>query len=370
MSSPVPNALPWASAAGLAVLIAGVVAGQIGAGAGSASQTSMVSAAAAQAAPKSAAPAAAADTAKAGATAARTGAGAKKAVAGPTDRNVTVVPSEVAAALDTAREHIGSLAKAPVKAARAFSFPAADYSLQLSSAALVPTKSMASPSGVGYSAVDLTKTAGAPAGACDIVGAGYWLSGPVERGLPNPTASKAHASAAGRTATPAIYSGPGVHWDAACASDTSGRAIANTVHLAGVEGIGSTVSASVDRHTGAYVGTARSYVLGLATASGALDSVTSLVQVRAEEGRQPVITYRVSIADGKRHLTLAGTNVSADRLPEQFAEQVHARAKAVEAFAPAVRVVLPQPTDHSLTAPLVLVGNAALGEARFLGRFR
>jgi hypothetical protein len=369
MSSPLPRALPWASAAGVAVLVAGVVAGQLGAGADDSPTASMASAAApaAPAAPEAAAPEVVEDMPEAGVSGTEEEAAATTEV---TESDVTVVPASVARALDTATEHLGALRKAPAeRAAKGFSFLVAGYSATLSSAALVPVKS-AAPAGVGYSAVTLTKKPAVATGACDIVGAGYWLSDPVERAYRNPTASRAHQSAAATTSTPAVYTGPGVRWDAACASDTSGRAVANTAEVAQAEGMGSTVSASVDRRTGTYVGTARSYVVGVRTPSGVLDSVTSLVQVKVADGAEPLVTYRVKLVDGSRTVTLAGTDVPADRLGEQFGQQTAAKSAGVEAFAAkGVQVVLPQGSAHTLTAPLVLAGSAAIGEARFTGRF-
>jgi hypothetical protein len=65
------------------------------------------------------------------------------------------------------------------------------------------------------------------------------------------------------------------------------------VDVNGVQAVGSTAQAEVDKATGTYTGTSRSYVLGLQGASG-FDSASSFMQVTNTPDHDATITYRMS----------------------------------------------------------------------------
>ena len=214
--------------------------------------------------------------------------------------------------------------------------------------------------GVGYSAVNLEKDIGGPEGGCEIYGAGAYFtdvvqegvlenSGPPDAGnkgggIFNPTEAKdtkpnlspgANLNARKpeiRDVTDGhdIYDipadGNGVRWQAHCNDDVSGVGTGNIVDAAGAQAAGSTTEGQIDKKTGLYIGTSRAFVSGLTTASGYIDSVSSIMQVKDLPGKEPTVTYRIGAFGG----TLAsGLDIPASDLTKQFNDQVKNNAPAI-----------------------------------------
>jgi hypothetical protein len=217
--------------------------------------------------------------------------------------------------------------------------------------------------GIGYSAVNLEKEIGGTYSKCEIFGAGYWLTDPVEEGVlgssgppdagnvaggyRNPTVSKDSAPnlspgenlnarkpqlrsyADGSVLYTLPHEGNGVRWQAKCDDDASGRAVGNNVDVPGAYGAGSTTVAKLDKKTGAYTGTTRSYVAGLDTGAGVVDLVTSTIQVKHALGKAPTLTYRIGVAGTT---VASGTDVAVADLAKQFNQQVETNAVALKAL--------------------------------------
>jgi hypothetical protein len=301
--------LPWASAAGVAVLVAGTVAAQSGA------------AHAATAPQPQPAPAPAFNTQN--------------------------MPAEVKQALknqfDSITKHqrttpkAAKVAKAPVapakvaKQAGAFDFRSSSYILTIRSGGIeyyddIPRELQQDQ---GFSYVDLLHDLGQPNGRCESFSGAYWLgqeveegvlgfgaappdAGPVTGGYHNPFTSRdvePNLSAGsnqsnrspgvvnyfppGQTVLPLPTDGPGYKWTAKCADDTHGKAQGDTFNIGGVQVIGSTSEGGLDKTTGMYTGTSRSYVFGMEGASG-FDSASSFMQITNAPDSDAKITYRMS----------------------------------------------------------------------------
>jgi hypothetical protein len=274
------------------------------------------------------------------------------------------------------------------------------------------------PSDIGHSYVDLVHDIGAPEGRCEAIGAGYWLGTELEEAVlgsgfapPDPVTGKAMRSGyknptIHRTVRPdltppgeendldkrpRIYNpadgaviaeipaeGNGPKWTSSCASGEKGEATGNILDIAGLKAAGSTTSAEVDRATGRYTATSRSYVTGLQGA-GALDTFTSLMQVTNQPNRKPTITYRISFFNAatskddnragfdQEAITIAGQNVPADELVKQFNEQVAGVSAALAAVGPlGVSLLAPQTRtstngdQYEIVAPVLqVIGGAA-----------
>jgi hypothetical protein len=123
--------------------------------------------------------------------------------------------------------------------------------------------------------------------------------------------------------------GPGPRWQARCADPLGGTATGHTSDLAGVQAAGSTVTASVNRRTGVYVGVGRAFVAGLETPGGTVDLISSIVRVTAEPGREPTVTYRIGFSGG----TLAeGVDVPYRGLGDQFTALAARSTESVSAL--------------------------------------
>lgn len=144
-------------------------------------------------------------------------------------------------------------------------------------------------------------------------------------------------------------------WDAACPTPTRGSAVARTVQVPGIGAVVSTALARVDRRTGGYTATARTAATDVRTPTSTLDLVSSLLTVRMLPGEQPVVSYRISVA-AKRigdatsafsdsDVVVAGTDVPAESLVDQF-------NTAAAAAAPAIQALL-GPAGLQLVAPVV-----------------
>jgi len=182
---------------------------------------------------------------------------------------------------------------------------------------------------VGYSFVELVHDTGQQQGQCESWGAAYWLGQEVEEGVlgfgaappdagnvsggyHNPTTSREvrpNLSAGesnsdrhpgvvnyfppGNTIVPLSTDGPGYKWKAHCDDDSKGQGQGDVVNLGGVQAVGSTAEAVVDKATGVYTGTSRAYVFGLEGASG-FDSASSFMQITNRPNQDATITYRMS----------------------------------------------------------------------------
>jgi hypothetical protein len=307
----------------------------------------------------------------------------------------------VAAAL--ALSGVPAVAQAAQTAPSPFSYLNSSYILTLRAGAVEPYAVIPRdlPTDIGFSYVDLVHDLGMKQGRCETWGAGYWLGTEVEEGVlglgaappdagdisggyKNPTTSRQvrpDLSPPGAPSqsdrTPAIPAGgnAGPHWVAKCDSDAKGSGTGELADVAGAKFVGSTSSAEVNKVTGLYTGISRSYIQDLEIA-GKLVTITSLMQVKQGPTSKPVITYRLSFIDGgedgknyglnQNGFTVAGTNVPADQLVEQFNSQVAQGAGAIAALGPyGLSLLAPhvgKSTDggrYSITAP-VIQGKAGL----------
>jgi hypothetical protein len=270
----------------------------------------------------------------------------------------------------------------------------------------------------GFSGIQLTHDIGQPQGKCDARGAGYWLgqyveeavlskgaappdAGDVSGGYANPVDSrtvKPDVSAdpshnltnrhpfiqnpfpPGNEVTKLPSGGTPLYITSACDSDLQGSATGNVADVAKVaDVIGSTVEGGVDRTTGQYTSTARSYVAGIKGA-GPLTAFSSFMQVTQKPGSDPVVSYRMSLVDNdsggsvtgwnQKGITLSGSNVPANQLTEQFNSQAKTVAGALAALGPfGAHLMAPEtgvqgPNDtgtsgHYVTAPSVQLDYGA-----------
>jgi hypothetical protein len=219
----------------------------------------------------------------------------------------------------------------------------------------------------GYSLVDLTHDTGAPSGKCSTEGGGYWLgeilekavlsygaappdeNGKVNAGYQNPVLARSvnpdlTPDQHGNT-TPTLSSPSGPSGTAACETDAAGEGTGFILKpVPGIEFAGSTTRGEVDKKTGLYTGTGRSYLQAV-TASGDLATISSLMQVKSAPGAEPLITYRLSFvesgSDGstsnaeQNGFTLEGKDVPASDLVAQFNDQAKAGSVALSALGPA-----------------------------------
>ena len=234
----------------------------------------------------------------------------------------------------------------------------------------------------GYSAIQLTHDIGQPQGKCDARGGGYWFgqyveeavlskgaappdAGDVSGGYSNPVYSrtvKPDVSASkdqnltdrhpfiqnpfppGKEITKLPNDGTPLYITSSCDSDLKGSGTGNVVDVAKVaDVIGSTTESGVDRATGEYTSTARSFVSGIKGA-GPLTSFSSFMTVTQKPGFEPVISYRMSLFDNdsggsvtgwnQNGITLSGSNVPANQLTDQFNSQAQTAAAALAAMGP------------------------------------
>jgi hypothetical protein len=360
------RALPWATAAGAIALVAGTIAGQVGAGAVTTSPTSPAAkAATAPAVNALGVPMAAPATAPVAraATAQAPSATGQSIAATPATRTAVAKPAKAAKA-------------GASTAAGKYSYFDSDFILRLRAAAVEPEADIPHPlvPGVGYSAVNLEKDTGGPVAKCEIFGAGYYAtdivqegilenSGPPDAGnkgggIHNPTESKDTAPnlspgenlnsrkprikdvTDGHTIYEVPHNGNGVRWEAHCDDDAGGTGT-GMVDLAGAQGAGSTTTGKVDKKTGEYIGVSRAFVAGITTGSGTLDTVSSTVKIKHLPGMKPVIDYRIAANGG----TLAeGANVPYGDLTKQFNDQIHNNSAALAALGP-FGIALMGPTE-------------------------
>ena len=274
------------------------------------------------------------------------------------------------------------------------------YSLAMRAAGVQPY--LADPSrfigGVAYSEVQLNHDArNEPASRCTATGAGYWLGEMEDHGVidntdvhqrqpalgyvNNPTASRTFDPPADRylgdfEMRPVLPAGPvGTAWASGCAPD----------HLLGgaVGADGETLLASVfrtassgglDPDSGAYVGTASAWAARSAKPNDGAALLRAYVQVTQLPDRNPRITYRITVvatADDDpavrvddQSWTIRGADVAADRLRQQFAEQLANRPGTVAAlaglglrFAEPI-VTLREPGVATVTAPALCTATS------------
>jgi hypothetical protein len=261
-------------------------------------------------------------------------------------------------------------------ASSAFDFTQASYILTLragglESYAYIPRDL---PQDYGFSYVDLIHDIGQPQGRCETWGAGYWLGQEVEEGVlgagaappdagdvsggyRNPTTSRdvqPNLSAGDNLSArdPGIRnyfppgneivdipaSGNGPKWVAKCDGDAKGAGQGDVLNVGGFQVVGSTSQAEVDKKTGVYTGSSRSYVLGLEGASG-FDSASSFMQVVQKPDSKPVITYRMSYFNSGNNektsgITFGGQNIPVEDFAKQFNEGAEAFGSAMKAVGP------------------------------------
>jgi hypothetical protein len=263
---------------------------------------------------------------------------------------------------------------------------------------------------LGFSGIQLTHDIGQPQGKCDARGAGYYFgqyvedavlskgaappdAGDVSGGYANPVNSRTvypnpHAGAdltsrhpfiqnpfpPGQEITPLPNQGTPLYITSSCDNDLKGSATGNVGDAAKTADlIGSTTDALVEKTTGQYISTARAYITGIKGA-GTLSSISSLMQVKALPGAEPVVSYRLSLFDNstgdsdsgfnQKGITFSGTNVPANQLTDQFNSQTKSLGAAAAAFGPfGVQIMAPEtgaagPSDTGtsgqyITAPAV-----------------
>lgn len=304
-----------------------------------------------------------------------------------------------AAALALSGVQAGPAGAAPEK----FDFRDSSYILTLRAGAVEPYAIIPRdlPTDIGFSYVDLVHDIGMKQGRCEAWGAGYWLgteveegvlglgaappdAGDVSKGYKNPTTSRQvrpdlsppdAPSQSDRTPAIPASGNAGPNWVATCDHDAKGSGTGETADFAGATFVGSTSAAEVNKVTGVYNGIARAYIQDLEIA-GRFVTITSLMQVKQTPDTKPVITYRLSFLDGgvdgnnygldQNGFTVAGTNVPADQLVEQFNQQAAQGAGAIAALGPyGLSLLAPhvgKSTDgdrFSITAP-VIQGKAGL----------
>lgn len=277
------------------------------------------------------------------------------------------------------RRHVLPVAAALVvaladPAGAAAPFVDSGYALYLRAAAVSLGLGPAAP-GAGVTVVNLDKVGGREVGRCETIGAGAYAEDVLRRpdGSDHP-ASLAHddealavpagdrdvnpspspgggnwgrgpdplrdpSGAAGHFLVRHADQAPGPRWTAKCNSDSGGNAVASQSKLAGARTAGSVASAEINRITMRYLGTARAFVTGVATPTGTLDAVTSLVTVTALPGREPTMTYRIGVTDGSVTSVLAaGTDVPLGELAERSNRGTAAGPYGLSLLSPSVSV--------------------------------
>jgi|GEM_PF-6677209 len=146
--------------------------------------------------------------------------------------------------------------------------------------------------------------------------------------------------------------------------------VMNGVNIAAA---GSSATASMDRNTGRFLGVARSFVTDLVLPGGSLAAVTSLLQVTATPGADPVVDYRLSLTSatgagassdlGREGFTIAGSRVPLAELVGNVNGQLAELGSVLGTLADlGVRVLAPI-ADRSddgrrfrVSAPVLLLG--------------
>lgn len=336
MPKPIHKALPWATAAGVTVFAAAMIASQVGAGAAVANPM-----AAPVVNPAGTSPVAHTAVAKSTAGLTKTAKATKAAKA-------------------------AKAAKPGTPAAQGeYKFFDSSYILNLRASAVQVEADIPHPlvPGVGYSAVNLEKDPGVETGICEIYGAGAYLtdivqegvlenSGPPDAGnkgggIFNPTESKDYAPnlspgenlnvrhpsvrdlGDGHQLTAIPSEGNGVDWQSKCDSDVGGKGVGYNTDLAGYEQIGSVTQTAVNKETGEYTGVSRAFVLGVETPNGTLDGLASLVKIKALPGKDPIFDYTIGTVGGS---LVAGTGVKESDLTKSFNDSAQGIGPALEAL--------------------------------------
>jgi hypothetical protein len=264
---------------------------------------------------------------------------------------------------------------------------------------------------VGYSGVFLAHDIGEPQGRCDSNGAAYFLgqyveeavlgkgaappdAGDVSGGYHNPVHArdtKPNNSAGenttnshpgvvnpvppGQVVAPVPSDGTPLTIQAKCDNDVKGTGTGTVGDVQGVASlVGSTSSAQVDKTTGEYISSGNAYATGIAGA-GALDAVSSFMQVNQKPGKEPTVTYRMSIFNskdansglGNDGFTFSGTNVPVDQLVTQFNSQAKTFSDAAAAIGPfgfqilAPQVGVQESNDSGTTGLKYIIAPAIAG---------
>jgi hypothetical protein len=263
------------------------------------------------------------------------------------------------------------------------------------------------PQDQGYSFVELVHDTGQPQGQCETWGGAYWLGQEVEEGVLGAGAAPPDAGdvsggyknpfisrqvrpnlSPGQSESdrhPAIHnyfppgndlyafnpSGPGYNWTAKCDGDNKGQAQGDDFNAGGFQAIGSTSEAALDKTTGVYTGTSRSYFFGLQGATG-FDSGSSFMQITNSPDKDATITYRMSYFNsgdnnGKNGITFGGTDVPVQSFADQFNDQAKTGSAFMAPVGPAGLATL-QPevgvsTDGNRYSITISSGHGHLGFA-------
>jgi len=324
---------PWASAAGAAALILGSVAGLSGT---------------ASAAEVKGAPAAAPAT---------------------TGSSISTAPNAATPFVSKAATQ-AQATKANTPAAKSakgkYSYVDSDFILRLRASAIQVEPDIPHPlvPGFGYSAVNLDKNLGGPYAKCEVFGAGFYLtdiiqegvlenSGPPDAGnkgggIFNPTESKdtkpnlspgeqnlnsrrpgIRSVTDGSRMADIPHQGNGVRWTAQCDSDAGGKGVGNNFDVAGLEGVGSTTQAAVNKTTGVYEGVSRAYVLGVGPLG--MDFVHSWAAIKHLPAQKPLVSYRIGVNGTP---SAAGTNIPYGDVTKSFNDAMQQNHGATAAIGP------------------------------------
>lgn len=258
------------------------------------------------------------------------------------------------------------------------------------------------PQEFGYSGVDLRKDIEEALPRCTADGAGYWAGEVVEEGVleggaapieegqtradgakyQNPTIKRTFRPNATAVAdntsnrTPSFPSnGNGPLWTSDCTDGFfTGTGTGDIINAGGSRIAGSTTTGTVDQKTGIYTGTARAYITSI---KGAFDTMTSLMQIRFEPNKEPVITYRLAFfnSDASKSgfnndgFTLAGTAIPANDFVNTFNTQAASFAQQGAAFGPAgLQILSPTVYPDQDTGRMTITAPAASGNLGFASR--
>jgi len=269
------------------------------------------------------------------------------------------------------------------------------------------------PQDAGYSFVELVHDTGQSQGQCESWGAGYWLGQEVEEGVlgagaappdagdvsggyRNPTTSRQvrpnlSAGDSQSDRHPALHNyfppgndvyafppeGPGYKWTAKCDNDLKGQGQGDVLNVGGIQAVGSTAQAAVDKATGVYTATSRSYVVGIEGAAG-FDSASSFMQITNRPDKDATVTYRMSYFNsgdlnkpGKNGITFGGTDIPVEQFADQFNSNAKTFGSAIAAVGPAGAATL-QPevgvsTDGNRYSITISAGHGNLGLAARAG---
>ncbi len=135
--------------------------------------------------------------------------------------------------------------------------------------------------------------------------------------------------------------GNGAKFTSECTDDFyAGTATGDVINAQGFTFAGSTTAGQLDKKTGLFTGTSRALITGF---EGAFDSISSLMQVKHAPDKEPTVTFRLAFFNSEASksgftdngFTLGGADIPAKMFVETFNQQAAANAPAFAAFGPA-----------------------------------